>query len=333
MARDEKAREKRVDRRTYLKLAGVGAASVAATGGVPRASAASNDGYGDSGYGATAYGGTAGSPPNVNAMGATSVGSDEATLGGSLVDLGGAESAKVYFEYRPAGASGWTATTVQRRSSTRTFYQTVTGLRADTNYEFRAVAKASDGESATSDAATFATETGWRTLVVDGSSAPNITSTYSFAVDGDLEKSSSLGSIQPNDVIDGTSAEGEVVGGKDAYRFTGSITRFDAFGSPTVLLDGQEVDPTTLGDQPALPNTLVVDGTYEPRAKSTYAIEVSGELEKSGSLASIQSNDVIDGSSVEGQVVGGKDAYRYSGEVTRVEVSGPAVLQFDDNDG
>ncbi|WP_132058788.1 fibronectin type III domain-containing protein [Halorussus amylolyticus] len=332
MARDEAAREQRVDRRTYLKLAGAGVVSAAAGGAATQTvAAAPTAGYGAGGFGVGGYGVAESTPPSVTALSASSVEQTEATLGGSLVDLGGADSATVYFEYRATGASGWTETDGQTRTSTRTFYRTVDGLNADTDYEFRAVAEASDGDIDTSESETFATD--WNTLVIDGSDAPQSTSSYSFAVDGEVEKSGSLGSIQSNDVISDGNVSGEVGEGTDAYRFTGDIEWFHVFGSPSVSLNDESVDLGDLGDEPPLPNSVVIDGSNRPNAKSSYTLEFSGAVAKAGELGSIQSDDVIDGSTVTGTVVGGKDAYRYSGDITRVEISGPAVFEIEDNDG
>jgi len=78
---------------------------------------------------------------------ATNVGTDSATLNGSLDDLGGADSADCYFEYRETGSNAWTATSGQTIGSTGSFSEDVSGLSSDTDYEFRAVADASDGDS------------------------------------------------------------------------------------------------------------------------------------------------------------------------------------------
>lgn len=146
MARDEKARE-RVDRRTYLKLAGVGIFSAAsAKAGTDRVGAATA-GYGEGGYGNTAFGGgSSESALSVSSTGATNVSQTEARLNGQVSDLGGASSATVHFEYRPVGASSWTATGGQSLSSTGTFGRSVPGLQTATEYEYRAVAEASDGD-------------------------------------------------------------------------------------------------------------------------------------------------------------------------------------------
>ena len=88
---------------------------------------------------------------------ATDVGTDSATLNGSLDDLGGASSADVYFEWRESGAASWNTTAAQTLSSTGSFSDDVTGLSSGTDYEFRAVADASDGDSDAGTTNTFTT--------------------------------------------------------------------------------------------------------------------------------------------------------------------------------
>ncbi|MDT3435570.1 metallophosphoesterase [Haloarcula sp. 1CSR25-25] len=87
---------------------------------------------------------------------ATNVGETSATLNGTLNDLGGATSADVYFEWGPSGNLS-NATTQQTLSATGTFSEELTGLETGTDYEFRAVAQASDGDTDTGGIAAFTT--------------------------------------------------------------------------------------------------------------------------------------------------------------------------------
>jgi len=127
--------------------------------------AAEDIGLGDNESGAglldveAALGGGGGGDPSlaVSTGSASDVTETEATLGGSLDDLGGASSADVYFEYGESGTSLDSTTATQTVSSTGSFSDTVTGLSAGTDYDFRAVADASDGDSATGTTATFTT--------------------------------------------------------------------------------------------------------------------------------------------------------------------------------
>jgi hypothetical protein len=88
---------------------------------------------------------------------ATGVGSDAATLNGTLSDLGGASSADVAFEYRETGSSSFTTVSAGTQSSTGSFSAEVSGLAAATDYEFRATVDASDGDTATGPLVTFTT--------------------------------------------------------------------------------------------------------------------------------------------------------------------------------
>ncbi|MFC4549727.1 MULTISPECIES: fibronectin type III domain-containing protein [Halorussus] len=332
MARDEKARDP-VARRTYLKLAGIGmfsTTSVTAGGGT--AAAAQTVGYGGGGYGLVAYGGSklVDANPAVTVDGATNVTQTAATLGGVVSDLGGATSVTVRFEYRPVGATDWTATPEQSLSATGTFGRRLTGLAAGSDYEYRATATASDGDAAASSTVTFATKR--HTLVIDGGASPGTLNDYSFAVSGDVEKSAELGSIQANDTVSGSTVSGEVLAGKDGYRFTGDVTDFRVAGSPAVYLDGERVDPADLGET-TYPRTLVVDGARAPRERATYEATVSGKIKKSSSLGSVQANDTIAGATASGQVYGGKDGYRFTGGLTELRVDGALTVSLGGGDG
>ncbi len=98
---------------------------------------------------------------------ASDVTDSSATLSGSLDDLGGASSADCYFEYRQTGASSWTATAAQTLSSTGSFTESVASLDTGTEYEFRAVASGSDGDTDTGSAVTFTTSNAASAPAVD----------------------------------------------------------------------------------------------------------------------------------------------------------------------
>lgn len=129
--------------------------------------------------------------------GASSVGETNATLNGSLTDLGDASSADVYFEWGTRGESLSNTTDAQTLSSTGSFSQSVSGLSSGTDYEYRAVADASDGDADTGGSITFTTNSGSNSPTVDsytvteaGSPNPHAEITADWVVsdpDGDLD--------------------------------------------------------------------------------------------------------------------------------------------------
>ncbi|WP_255150862.1 S8 family peptidase [Halorarius halobius] len=116
---------------------------------------------------------------------ATNVGTDAATLSGRLDDLGSADSAAVGFEYRPSGAGSWTATATQSLTTTGDFSRSVSGLASDTDYEFRAVAEASDGDTDAGTTAAFTTATADTAVAVATDTATSVGET-SATLTGDL---------------------------------------------------------------------------------------------------------------------------------------------------
>lgn len=142
-----------LSRRSYLKLAGsaVALSSVAAKPAV----AGTTDGYGYGGYGNDGYGTESGVAVTTDE--ATGVGETTATLNGSLTDLGGASSVDVYFEYRETTVTSWSTTAAQTLSETGSFSRSLSGLDDGVDYELRAVASASNGDTDTGTAVSFTT--------------------------------------------------------------------------------------------------------------------------------------------------------------------------------
>ena len=99
----------------------------------------------------------AGDFPRVSTGDASNVGSGTATLSGSVDSLGGAGSAEVYFEYGDGSLDQTTARTTL--SATGSFTLDVSGLDPVTQYDYRAVVEAGDGERATGGTRSFTTDT------------------------------------------------------------------------------------------------------------------------------------------------------------------------------
>ncbi len=95
--------------------------------------------------------------PAVSTGDATNVGSETATLSGTLSDLGTASSAEVFFEYGESGASLSATTSSKTLSATGSFSIDVSGLDPATEYQYRAVVEASDGDGDTGAAEQFTT--------------------------------------------------------------------------------------------------------------------------------------------------------------------------------
>ncbi|WP_224332703.1 hypothetical protein [Haloprofundus halobius] len=174
-----------------------------------------------------------------------------------------------------------------------------------------------------------AQETEWRNVVVSGTPGSGPVR-YELESDGTVEKTTETGSapvdgasINANDTLEGSYASGVVVGGVDAYRYTGELTLLSVEGDATVYLDGSQTDPDSVGESYDY-LTVVGDG---PRTE--YSFETDGDVAKTNmtggapkSYASIQGGDTVDGGSVSGTVLGGVDAFRVSGDITAFELSG-----------
>ncbi|MFC5971972.1 right-handed parallel beta-helix repeat-containing protein [Halomarina salina] len=200
----------------------------------------------------------------------------------------------------------------------------------------------SDGgdDSDDAEAQTADTSGGTRRLVLTGDGfAP-----YEFSVSGDLEFDSRFGT---EDSIDGSTASGFLVGGTDGYEFTGDITSFDVEGSATVRLDGETVDPSSLGDgssggdsdsessESESDDSSSSDGgssggmhalTLSGDGLAPYEFSVSGDV---GFDPTFGTEDRIDGSTVTGFLVGGTDKYQFDGDITSFDVEGSATVRLD----
>lgn len=176
---------------------------------------------------------------------------------------------------------------------------------------------------------------------------------YTFSVSEVLEKGPEADDA---DTVEGTTASG-VCGGTDDYYFGGEITAFDMTGDGTVYVNGEQVDPSTLGsdsggssdggdstddggdstDSTSLPNTIVIDGTRTKNV-SEYTFSVSGEVERDESLSMVEDGglpwdtmkDRTGDSTVVGIVGDAKDAYRFSGEITSIDIRGSAKVKIQD---
>ena len=132
----------------------------------------------------------------VSTDGASGVGTDTATLDGTLDDLGGASSAEVYFEYGESGSGLPNTPATRTVSSTGSFSTELSGLSSGTDYEFRAVADASDGDSDAGTTTGFTTDTADTSVAVSTDSASSV-GTTTATLTGTLD---SLGGASSADV-------------------------------------------------------------------------------------------------------------------------------------
>lgn len=173
------------------------------------------------------------------------------------------------------------------------------------------------------------------TLSISGDGSES--ASYRFSVTDTIEKSTARNaSISDEDSINDGVVEGIVGGGTDSYDYAGEISEFDVDGNATVYHNGDQVEPSALQADPttdgALPNLVVVDGSPSPRSLTNYAFDVTGEVEKDAEHGSVNAYDDISDGTVTGRVIGGKDAFRFSGDLTRFEVDGTAHVSVKDND-
>lgn len=189
----------RVDRRSYLKLVGLTAAPAVATTATDSARAETGSGgFGAGAYGSGSYDGSStDDSPSVATGSATDVTASSATLTGDVADLGGASSVDAAFDLRPTETTSWTTSDSQTLTEPGNFGVTVDDLDGDTTYEYRAVADASDGDTATGSVETVTTEAAAQPPAIDqfdvsesGSPNPHAEIDVSWRVsdpDADLE--------------------------------------------------------------------------------------------------------------------------------------------------
>jgi hypothetical protein len=166
------------------------------------------------------------------------------------------------------------------------------------------------------------------TLSISGGSPSNVV-TYEFRVSDEIRKTTARNaSIDDDDVIESDgSVSGGVAGGADGYEFSGELTGFSLDGDATVYLDGQQVDPSTLGGEETPPNYVVIDGGDDGRW-TRYEFSVDGAVEKSDEWGSVNGHDAVDGTTVSGWVKDGVDSYRYSGDIGSFDIYGPVDVRF-----
>ncbi|KAB1185159.1 MULTISPECIES: hypothetical protein [Haloferax] len=189
--------------------------------------------------------------------------------------------------------------------------------------------------------------------------------TYEFTTSGEISKifdDTRNSAEENNDDVsqnsDGTwSVQGYTGNGYgDSYAFEGELLEFSpATGPVKLVVDGQEVDPTTLDDSTdstsgstdsttdstsdstdstsdstsdtTTTHEIVIDG--EGRSELTnYEFTVSGSVEQTDDPG----EDNVSDTTVVGAVGGGIDSFDYTGDITSFSIDGPAAVFVDEQE-
>lgn len=121
--------------------------------------------------------------PFVSTGDTTDVTATSATLTGELTDLGGADSAECYVEYRKVPTELWSATSARTLSEPGEFRVRLDGLTSRRYYEYRAVVETSDADVAVGSSETVGTpgRSNGRTIRNGPRSASNVDLADGFA--------------------------------------------------------------------------------------------------------------------------------------------------------
>ena len=155
---------------------------------------------------------------------------------------------------------------------------------------------------------------------------------YEVTVSDGLLSDPDVGSFDESDSLSGNTATGTVSGSSDGYLFGGTIDAFSLDGPAAVYVDGEQVEPTELGTDadPVLENRIVIDGQG---SETTYEFSVTGDIEKSPDLGSVETDDEVANGTVSGAVVDDVDGYRFSGDLSISRIDGAVDIEFADMDG
>jgi hypothetical protein len=130
----------------------------------------------------------------------------------------------------PTSTPTETATPTETQTATPTETATSTPTETET-----ATATPTETETATATPTETATATPDdslpNTIAIEGSGT---TTTYSFSVTGELAKDESIGTVNSNDEVNGSTADGTVSDGTDGYQFSGHLEGLHLDGSATM---------------------------------------------------------------------------------------------------
>lgn len=152
---------------------------------------------------------------------ATDVEETAATLQGTLADLGGADSASVYFTLYDPSTSEGTRVEAGKTSTTGAFEARATGLDPETTYEFVAAAEASDGDAARGESISFGTDAA---LSVETTGAVDVEPTGA-TLTADLRDLGDADTVDMAFEYRRTGASSWVDAGTESVASTGSVER------------------------------------------------------------------------------------------------------------
>ncbi|MFC7007373.1 right-handed parallel beta-helix repeat-containing protein [Halalkalicoccus salilacus] len=169
---------------------------------------------------------------------------------------------------------------------------------------------------------------------------------FEFSVSGDVEKSEQYGAtINGYDQISGSTVTGRTTNEPDSFAYAGEIVRFEADDGVEVLINGEEVDPATLGadeqdeeedeeDQEGEESEDEIEQdviTISGDGSTTYyEFSVTGDVEKSEQYgATTNGYDQITGTTVTDRTTDQPDSFVFSGALTGFNADEPVDVSFN----
>jgi len=152
--------------------------------------------------------------------------------------------------------------------------------------------------------------------------------------DGDAPVDDLVVSINDDDLIEGTTASGQVLSGTDAYRFAGEITNHQTTGNTDLYENGELLNG---GNGGGGEQHLVLVGPGSDEG-TQYYVTVDGSIEKSDTagdapiddkLVSINVDDYLYGRLAQGVLYEGADACDIEGDILDIGVDGPVTAYLD----
>ncbi|WP_255190681.1 hypothetical protein [Natronobeatus ordinarius] len=148
---------------------------------------------------------------------------------------------------------------------------------------------------------------------------------YEFVVDGDVSPSNYQGAtIDDGVVVEDGHASGVVANWKDAFYFNGDLEELTVDGPATVYLDDEAIDPDEYGEE--LPHVLEVEGQGEA---ASFEVTVDGEIAYAGEGESTDEVTIVSGTTVESSITEGSQAFRFSGVIASLTITGEVRVTVD----